>query len=187
MELRGYSGCRVELVTDRDLIFVRKTSKSIDYNQRLQKQAMKQQNFICNKYFTTPIILGEGFINNLYYFDMEYVRGKTAADYFKTLEIYKIREFCEALTSVVDQSKKEMCSFSVIKEKIEKLKIVLPSTTVIVDALKILENYHWGNVENSTCHGDLTLNNIIISKDGFYLIDFLDSFCESWMIDVAKL
>lgn len=43
-------------------------------------------------------------------------------------------------------------------------------------------------MSKSPCHGDLTLENIIVSSTKkLYLIDFLDSFYDSWMIDLAKL
>ena len=39
----------------------------------------------------------------------------------------------------------------------------------------------------SECHGDMTLENMIIQDGEIYLIDFLDSFYNSWLIDVAKI
>ena len=37
------------------------------------------------------------------------------------------------------------------------------------------------------CHGDLTLSNILFDGGENYLIDFLDSFIESPLIDIVKL
>lgn len=37
------------------------------------------------------------------------------------------------------------------------------------------------------CHGDLTLSNMILSQDGLYVFDFLDSGIESPLQDVAKI
>ena len=39
----------------------------------------------------------------------------------------------------------------------------------------------------SYCHGDLTLNNMLFLDSNIYLIDFLDSFVESPIIDLVKL
>lgn len=61
------------------------------------------------------------------------------------------------------------------------------SNKEIKDAVEILEKYPWDCVLHSECHGDLTLENMIIVKDNIYLIDFLDSFYDSWQIDYAKI
>ena len=51
-----------------------------------------------------------------------------------------------------------------------------------------LSNHNFGDVPKSKCHGDLTLENILINvNNDIYLIDFLDSFFDSYMIDFAKL
>ena len=59
---------------------------------------------------------------------------------------------------------------------------------IIKQAFLHLEKYDWNKIPKTPCHGDLTLENILITKEKkVYLIDFLDSFCNSWMIDIAKL
>ena len=37
------------------------------------------------------------------------------------------------------------------------------------------------------CHGDLTLSNILFNGNNYYLIDFLDSFIETPLMDIVKL
>lgn len=37
------------------------------------------------------------------------------------------------------------------------------------------------------CHGDLTFSNILFNGNNYFLIDFLDSFIESPIIDMVKL
>ncbi|GHU00539.1 hypothetical protein FACS1894186_1320 [Alphaproteobacteria bacterium] len=54
--------------------------------------------------------------------------------------------------------------------------------------LDALECFDFSRVPRSYCCGDLTLENIIVAGDGrLYLIDFLDSFYDSWQLDAAKL
>ena len=51
-----------------------------------------------------------------------------------------------------------------------------------------MRSFDFSFVPRSSCHGDLTLENIIVTTNNeLYLIDFLDSFYDSWMIDIAKL
>lgn len=37
------------------------------------------------------------------------------------------------------------------------------------------------------CHGDLTFSNILFNGNNYYLIDFLDSFLESPLLDLVKI
>ena len=37
------------------------------------------------------------------------------------------------------------------------------------------------------CHGDFTLSNMVFSSGRIYLVDFLDSFIESPLMDIVKL
>ncbi len=37
------------------------------------------------------------------------------------------------------------------------------------------------------CHGDLTFSNMLFNGNNYYLIDFLDSFVESPLLDIVKL
>lgn len=37
------------------------------------------------------------------------------------------------------------------------------------------------------CHGDLTFSNILFNGNNYYLIDFLDSFIESPLLDIVKI
>jgi thiamine kinase-like enzyme len=53
--------------------------------------------------------------------------------------------------------------------------------------MDLLKRYDFSGIPESECHGDLTLQNIMISEEKIYLIDFLDSFFNSWVIDVAKI
>jgi thiamine kinase-like enzyme len=46
---------------------------------------------------------------------------------------------------------------------------------------------NWENIPASYCHGDLSFDNILIYNNEIYFIDFLDSFINSWTIDVAKI
>ncbi len=54
-------------------------------------------------------------------------------------------------------------------------------------AFTILAEKDWTSFNFSLCHGDLTLENIIVHNEEMYLIDFLDSFYECWMFDAATL
>ena len=76
-----------------------------------------------------------------------------------------------------------------IKKKINSLKSSehVPDTPEVVRLFQYCEDFKWESIQHSYCHGDLTLENILIKNDKPHLIDFLDSFGDSRVIDISKL
>ena len=95
-DFSGHSGCRVMLCRDGNQPFIRKQSASPAYNERLKKQWMKQKLFSAED-VKTPQVLGVGFENDLFYFDMEYVDARTLAEYVDRLELDDILAFLDLL------------------------------------------------------------------------------------------
>lgn len=188
--LKGHSGCAITLLKNNDLIFVRKKSSSTEYNNRLRRQFKKQKQFE-SKTLYTPIVYGGGYENKLFYFDMEYVQAKAISDSISYMIISDIPKLMqELLTNLSINNVKPSRPTDVFNKKIQNLKTSesIKNNTLALEAFKILENFDWNKVEKSACHGDLTLENMLITPDKkIYLIDFLDSFYNSWMFDVAKL
>ena len=187
----GHSGCQVILVEDNKKIFVRKISKNVEYNDRLKKQCEKQENYK-NQYLKSPRILDEGYTKDgLYFFDMEYIQGESLAEYLQKVDVGKLKNIVEHIT-IQFCNKKEMMDSDVqhiFEEKIEQLKYdeKVKKHKIAIDALEILSVHKWGKFQQSSCHGDFTLENILVKNDELYLIDFLDSFYDSWLIDAGKL
>ena len=77
-ELKGYSGCKIFIVENADARFVRKFSSDEKYNERLQAQCTKQAQ--CS-FAKVPKVLNSGTLNGLFYFDMEYMRGKLLSEH----------------------------------------------------------------------------------------------------------
>ena len=190
-ELDGHSGCRVILIEDNGSVFIRKISSSSDYNARLRLQAEKQQHF-ANEYISSPKIYRMDYTaDGLYYFDMEYIRGITLAEYMKTVQVSSIRSIAEALTfsmSAANQGTPGQ-AHEAFAEKIHSLSEKLSSsrTPTVHEALNMLAAHNWDKFCVTPCHGDMTLENIIIKDGRLYLIDFLDSFYDCWIMDAAAL
>lgn len=190
--LGGHSGCKVLLCEDdNNRTFVRKISGKKEYNSRLRIQAEKQGNFQSDS-IRAPRIYGSGITaDGLYYFDMEYIQGVTLAEYMKKIEIGKIRSLVKAIVHDITP-KKPVCSnvdeaiffnkIASLKEKLSGLK-----NEVVDTALDMLQSHSWKRFTRSGCHGDLTLENIIVKSDQLYLIDFLDSFYDCWIMDLSTL
>ena len=191
IDLGGHSGCKILLCeTDDNKRFVRKISSNVNYNERLEIQAKKQEEFK-NEYIKAPHVFSKGYTEDgLFYFDMEFIQGVTLSKYIESIEISKIKEL---VIKIINYIKTEKCVNSetddiIFKNKIESLSKKLEKKSLIIDkALKVLDKHSWSNFEKSVCHGDLTLENIIIKNDQLYLIDFLDSFYDCWILDISTL
>lgn len=191
--LGGHSGCLVYLMEDDDgNAFIRKVSRDLEYNERLRAQCRKQQEFHRTP-IQVPTVRNEGYTEAaLYYFDMEYIPGITLSEYIKTMEIGKIQGLVEILTSGLinrnvnppdsGANKIFLKKFSILRRQLENL-----NNPIIHKALDMLEAHDWSVMTVSPCHGDLTLENIIVKDDRLYFIDFLDSFYNSWFLDVGTL
>lgn len=190
-DLSGHSGCKILLCeTEDDKTYVRKISKSKEYNCRLIKQANKQKEYFNEKVKVPKIIQMGKTKEGLAYFDMEYIQGRTLSEYIKTVEIGKIRGLVELLVyNIVDLNNQGKAYVNVFAEKIELLNRELDSfrNSVVNEALKILSLHSWDHFTESMCHGDLTLENIIVKDNQLYLIDFLDSFYDCWIMDIGTL
>ncbi len=197
--LFGHSGCVVKKsfssVLNKDVVI--KKSSSIDYNSRLKKQMEKQIDFFKsgNK---VPRVYSFGFDpNGLFYFEMEYISGTNMNDYLKTIDAVDIERFVDSIIEFIKpkyvQANAEEYDkiHHIFMDKVESLKRKIPSSFLsdwrIKKSFLVLENYNWSDFCESRCHGDLTLENVIVKDGDVFFIDFLDSFYNCWIIDAAKI
>lgn len=195
--LGGHSGCKIYLIEPDDgAVFVRKTSKDQEYNERIKAQCEKQATFR-GEPIRAPKVLNSGYTEEgLFFFDMEYIQGVTLAEYIKTMEIGKVKGLVESLVASIvpkEQAETKREEQLVVKEifaqKLSSLRKNLKdkSNSVIEYSLDLLEAHDWSKLIPSQCHGDMTLENIIVKNDQLYFIDFLDSFYDSWFLDIGTL
>lgn len=122
---------------------------------------------------------------------MQYINCRTLAESIESLNHSKIDTMIDFLMQVFpfDSIKyNEEKSKSAFDDKINSLLIYSNKNLLYKKALDKLKSFNFSKIPNSYCCGDLTLENILLSNENnIYLIDFLDSFYDSWMIDVAKL
>lgn len=185
----GLSGCKLEILSDST---IRKYSSNENYNHRLSIQIDKQNLF--SKYiFTnidTPKII-QKYEDKLIYFDMEYIMGCDYYEYFSVISstgIQKIFNFIDEYFQFLiynsHQYKEE-----VVKGKIKNKLLSFKSkqyTSLIQFVLNYLNDINL-DVKKSFCHGDLTISNILFHPKKIYLIDFLDSYVNTFLLDLVKL
>jgi hypothetical protein len=187
--LNGHSGCILELVNQNKKNIIIKKSNSLSYNKRLEIQYNKQKTYSAKQFHSVEVIDKGIDESGLFWFSMEYINGMTLADYMKTAELTGLKNFAKIFLSIIpndiiyDTHAKE-----IFETKIRSLsETIIDKSEVIESSLLLLENYSWNYIQHSPCHGDLTLENILISNNSLHLIDFLDSFYDSWQIDIAKI
>lgn len=194
MELIGYSGCSIEIIDLKGTKRVRKTASNTSYNSRLKEQKRKQESVILGELHNCPIY-DDGYQDDLYFFTMDYINGSTFADYIENIRLSEMEYAVKKLTSHFVEFENIDCEASLrFSDKIKEIKstiwnneLVEKNSHEINESIKLLEGYKWNWIVQSPCHGDLTLENVLVCMDGIYLIDFLDSFYDTWMIDAAKL
>ena len=199
IQLKGHSGCKLFIMQEDNfphINCVRKVSKNVDYNQRLKAQFHKQEKFI-STIFNAPKVLASGTSNDLFYFDMEYISGHTVASKIGMMDMRAIEELSQNIFSfIIENTQKELVSNhnneEIFLKKIESLNILLSSKKEFKKLSKVfdlLKKHPWSRIKKTESHGDLTLENIMITERGqeIYLIDFFDTFFESWIGDISKI
>jgi len=185
IDLKGHSGCKLVLINDDKKSFVRKISKDINYNDRIKLQCKKQENFKHSQ-ILAPKVLNKGYESGLFYFDMEYVNGLKYNEFIKVNNFEHIKTIFSTILEFIFEniSAKNVSFKNEIQHKIDSLLKTNLIDNLIIDSL-IMQSKK--PIPTGYCHGDLTFENIIISKDKIYLIDFLDSYIDSPIIDISKL
>lgn len=173
----GLSGCRLEKNND----VIRKYSSGEDYNSRLHKQSHKQEYF--SKFVFTRLSTPRVISRSDSYFDMEYVQASSFNTFLTTADTKQLDFICDSLDEyfefLIEHSRTQNIQSKVI-DKLDSLE-----QTSFVEYLKSLDVDY--NVPKSFCHGDLTFTNILFHKKKLYLIDFLDSFVDTFLVDLCKL
>jgi hypothetical protein len=185
----GLSGCKLEVLSSST---IRKYSSNENYNQRLTIQIDKQNLF--SKYiFTnidTPKII-QKYEDKLIYFDMEYIVGCNYYEYFSVTSstgIQKIFNFLDEYFQFLIYNSHQYKE-KVVKDKIENKLLSFKNeqyTPLIQFVLNYLNNINL-DIKKSFCHGDLTISNILFHHKKVYLIDFLDSYLDTFLLDLVKL
>jgi hypothetical protein len=185
----GLSGCKLEIISDK---VIRKYSSNQNYNSRLLTQIDKQY-FFSRNIFTnidTPKII-QKHQNDLIYFDMEYVLGCDYYSYFSTASPNQITKiflfFDEYFDFLIKNSHQDDSHIS--KEKIKNKLLSFKSSKyskLINFVIKYLDKIEV-SIPKSFCHGDLTVSNLLFHHKKVYLIDFLDSYIDTFILDLIKL
>jgi tRNA A-37 threonylcarbamoyl transferase component Bud32 len=171
-ELKGHSGSKILLMENERGLFVRKID-NIDRN-------LERLTALYRIGYAVPIVLNH--TNNQ--LDMQYVHGLDIKTYLTHNNINDLSKFILAtFKSFSSQYVKNKDYTETYKNKLEWIDSTtgLPFTKdeLISKTPKILPSTMY--------HGDLTLENIMHSDAGFYMIDPVTSEYDSYVFDIAKM
>jgi hypothetical protein len=204
IKIQGKSGCPIRIYQNEIGYSLIKTAKDQNYSLRLKKQAEKQiffhENTSKNLAFLTPKILSINEIDGLCAIEMEFINAESYSTFLTKQKKGSIDTFISNVFDYIKVNIKnskpisyEVHSELILQKTKELENYFLKSTYYGHEILPKITNYLKNNIPNTElpighCHGDFTLSNMLFANNSkIYLIDFLDSFIESPLIDYIKL
>ena len=203
LAVKGHSGYAIDIVREGVDLYIYKRSAKGEKASRLIKQAEKQKkasNFP-HKGFQIPAILGIEQNEQGVSVKMDYIYSRNFMEYFESAGFEQIDYFIQTLIRFIEEEL-EHSSIQVIPADIVNNKLLSVKKTIAFNAHIRKDNALASIMEKAErlltgitewqlpvgiCHGDLTFSNILFTANTYYLIDFLDSFIESPLMDIIKL
>lgn len=203
LEVKGHSGCQIDVVREDGKLYVYKSTYDKGYLNRLCLQGEKQQSAfnLGLQHIRVPEVFDISRDEDSATIKMEYVYSKSFVGYFEYAGFEQISYFIDALCLFLDYEVKnsdmQLVKADVLREKFADVRKKTLSNSALMgdtDVQAILDKSakYFEEAEDmmlpiGKCHGDLTFSNIMFNGNNYYLIDFLDSFVESPLLDIVKL
>lgn len=206
IKVKGHSGCAIEIVSEGNNLRIHKWTEDPKYLSRLYKQAEKQIEASKEEYqhIRIPHIFNVEKDEKHVLMNMEYVYSRNFIEFFESAGFEQIDYFIKALVLFLEKELKASPVQSIptsityekyldVEKKVaenvhlssdEEIKKMMAKCRVLFeefDRKKTIE------IPVGLCHGDLTFSNILFNGNNYYLIDFLDSFIESPLLDIVKI
>jgi len=204
IEVKGHSGCEIEIRKQGNQIFLYKKSKDPKYLLRLVRQAEKQKKAAAVEdyyHIRVPQIYNISHTQSETIIQMQYIYSKNFVEFLEQAGFEQIGYFIDAMKHFIEyeierspiqkvQASVFQNKFKEVKSKIER-NLIYEGNRYVADLLlrcqDVFDNMCDMEIPVGICHGDLTLSNILFNGNNYYLIDFLDSFIETPLQDIVKL
>ena len=203
IEVKGHSGCQIDVVSEDSGIYVYKSTADSKYLKRLALQAKKQRAAAEDEYqhIRVPQIFELQENADTTIIKMQYVYSKNFIEFFEQAGFEQVDYLIGALKYFVEHeiSKCELQKVApkIFQDKFAEIKgkcltnPLYEGNEVILSILNRSEQVFNSLPELTMpigiCHGDLTFSNILFNGNNYYLIDFLDSFIETPLQDIVKI
>lgn len=206
IKVKGHSGCHIEIVNEGNNLRIHKWTQDPNYLKRLYTQADKQIEASKEEYqhIRVPRIFNVENDDKHVLINMEYVYSRNFIEFFESAGFEQIDYFIKALTLFIEKELKSspvqrvptqitLDKFKDVDKKVKE-NILLKEDKEINSLMDICRKRFEVFAEQATVdlpiglsHGDLTFSNILFNGNNYYLIDFLDSFIESPLLDLVKI
>lgn len=203
IEVKGHSGCAIDVEREANTLYVHKSTKDPGYFKRLALQGEKQLQAAAVElqHIRVPKIHEITRTENEVRLKMDYIYSRNFVEFFEQAGFEQINYLIEALIKFLEyeiaNSGLTKVSAEIVKDKFadvkkktlghQHLKGDKEIESIIDRSEKILNRLGALEMPVGICHGDLTFSNILFNGNNYYLIDFLDSFIESPLLDIVKL
>ena len=208
MKISGNTNSNFEICKWRNITAIKKSAEGAAGN-RLLIQAEKQQHGMRHDN-VEPVSVFDVIKNDKSTtIVMPYISSGTFIDFAERSSVMDINDFATNMISFIkaetnnDLNKEEhfVNAVPLMKQKLDDVRKKF-SKYVSENGVSIfVYKWYWlfdktneildklGDIclKTGICHGDLTLSNVLFSGSTYYLIDYLDSYIESPVMDVIKL
>ena len=203
LDIQGHSGCDIVIVHEDNDLFIHKSTHDPGYVPRLVNQANKQiaaskieyQNIRVPKVFEVEKSDSSATIK------MEYIYSRNYIEHFEQAGFEQIKYLIGAIKYFIDleinNSQMQTVPSHILTDKmadvarkVEKnnhLKDDAEAQDLVRQSSEVMGRVGDMVMPVGMCHGDLTFSNILFNGNNYYLIDFLDSFIESPLLDIVKI
>jgi len=203
LDIQGHSGCDISIVTEDNELHIHKSTHDVGYVPRLVNQANKQIAASKTEYqhIRVPKIFEVQQSETDATIKMEYIYSKNFVEYFENAGFEQIKYLIGAIKYFIDleinASTMQIVPSTILTDKMADVARKVEKNVHLKDDAEAQELVRLssevmnrvGDMEMpvGTCHGDLTFSNILFNGNNYYLIDFLDSFIESPLLDIVKI
>ena len=207
IEIQGHSNFNVEIILFENKYIIAKSS-NLKNSKRLSKQIKKQEilfnnNFLKNCKIPKILKIIEKNDQTIYY--MEYIYNSQNLIHFlyseNSFKLLWLKDIIfQIINSYISKCKYNKINIDILNNKLIDInKNIKNNKFTQIYAFEIDKYLNYLNLKINQisniqipigiCHGDLTLSNMLIDHSfmKIYLIDFLDSFIESPIIDMVKI
>lgn len=203
IEVKGHSGCQIDVVREGKELFVYKSSRDPKYLDRLVLQAEKQKAASIPElqHIRVPKVHEIKRTDDQVSVKMDYVHSRNFVEFFEQAGFEQVNYLIDALIKYLEleiaQSPMAVVGREIVASKFADVRKKTLANSLLAADKEILSIFEGSeDVFNSLpdmelpvgqCHGDMTFSNILFNGNNYYLIDFLDSFIESPLLDIVKL